>query len=370
MRVTVEQASLARALSQTTRVVAPQNTLPVLSGVELTAQGQSLHLYATDLTTALEADVPAEVSEPGHIVLPAGTLTDLIQRLPTALVDIAAETSAQAVIRYGRNQATIHGFAEDRLPEFAHLPRNAAVAVTIPGHVLAEVARQVLFACARDEARPILKGVAMELGEGRLVFAATDGSRLSQVWYAVPDHLEAPRQWVWPAKAVTEASRLTAGLDTVTLWMSPHVVQLETAGFRLTSRLLEGQYPEYQRVIPQQYVAECRVELSALRGAVERVNLIAQKDRSASLRIVHEPGMLELGTVSQDIGHAREVVECQSTGQPLDLLFNPHFIADVLKSLSSAEIVVEFAGTQSPARFREVGGSTYQHILLPLRQLV
>lgn len=370
MKLLVEQSALAHALAQTSRAVSPQNALPVLAGVELSARDNTLHLYATDLTTALEAELPAEVMEPGQIVLPAGPLTDLVHRLPTALVSIESDGTTRATLRYGRNQATLNGYGEERLPEFAQLAREHALAVRLPAGSLADVARQVLFACARDETRPLLRGAVMELGEGRLVWAATDGSRLSQVWWPLPDHLEAPARWVWPAKAVQEAARLAAAEEEPTIWLSPHLVQLAVGAFRLTSRLLEGQYPEYQRVIPQQYLVQCHVELAAIRGAVERVGLIAQRDRTASLRIVHEPGMLEISAVSQDLGHAVETVECRSEGQSLDILFNPHFIMDVLKSLAGEEIVVEFAGTQSPARFRESSGSTYQHVLLPLRQLV
>lgn len=372
MRFIADQAQLAKALGQVIRVIAPQNTIAYLAGVQIEGFEDRLRLYATDLTSAIQAEIPATVNEPGTVLVPAQVFSDLVHRLPTASVEISGDPEqGRVVVKYGRNQATIHGFGNQTLPEFpAIADEGSSHQTTVESDVVARIARQILFACSRDEGKPLLKGVALEAGDGHLVWAATDGSRLSHSWEPVPELRDPPISCVLPAKALVEAARLAQAAPTLRWDIGRQLIRVEAAGVTLTSRLLDGQYPEYRRVIPEEYAIEARVDLNALRGAVERVNLIANRDRAGSIRIRHQLGSLELSTSTQDVGESLEIVDCDSHGPEMDLLFNPHYFLDALKSLDTEDVLIDFSGPQSPARFRETGDSRYTHILLPLRQLV
>ncbi len=369
MQFSAMQDHTAQVLQQVIRVIKPQNTMAVLTGIELHADHDRLTLSATDLSSHIVADIPCDVQEPGSVVLPASTLTALIQRLPTATFALATEEpSGRATLRYGRNKAVIHGFGRETLPLFPPVDTTQDPITLAPG-TIATLSRQLLFACAKDSARPILQGMAVTLGHGRLVMIATDGSRLSHSWVAVPDYRGPVTQMVVPSKVLSEGARLNAS-EPVTLTLGSGLIQLAVPGVVLTARLLDGQFPEVDHVMPQEFIAQCRLSVLAFRGAVERVHLIAAKERSTPLRLRLDSGILECSTEARDIGQAQETLECETHGEPIDLLFNPAYILDALKSCEADEAVIEFSGRQSPARLREAEGAQYSHILLPLRQLV
>lgn len=363
------QDQLSRALSQVSRAISPQNNMAVLSGVQFEVLDGRLYLTATDLYTQITAELPVEASEPGYIVLPATTITELIQRLPTATVEIQSDAvEGRAMVRYARNRATIHAFGSDRLPDFPEFSHELE-SISLPAGAFSALARQLLFATAKDESRPILRGVFVKLGNGRLVAAATDGSRLSQSWIPLPDYRGREIEAIFPPKLLVEGARISAQ-SPVEITISHDLVRLSAQDVKVTSRLLDGQYPDYQRVIPQEYMVQGRVLISDLRGALERVNLIASKDRSASVKISHHLGTLEIAASAQELGQAFEALDFDSHGPEMELLFNPTYFLDGLKSLEGDEAVIEFSGIQSPARIREAESSQYFHILLPLRQLV
>ena len=156
----------------------------------------------------------------------------------------------------------------------------------------------------------------------------------------------------------------------MTLTLGSGLIQLAVPGVALTARLLDGQFPDVDHVMPQDVLAQCRLSVLALRGAVERVHLIAAKEHSTPVRLRLDTGSLECSTEARDIGQAQETLECETHGEPIDILFNPAYILDALKSFEADEVLLEFSGLQSPARLREAEGTQYSHILLPLRQLV
>lgn len=370
MRFFATQEQFSRALSMTTRVIAPQNNMPILSGVQIETDLNQVRVTATDLFTVMTTSFPAEVERPGHVVLTANLITDLVHRLPTATLEVDSASDGKTTLRYGKNRAILNGFGQDRLPEFPSL-ESAAHEVVLPGGSLPAFSRQLLFACAKDETRPLLRGVYGRLGSGRLLFASTDGSRLSQTWVAVPYNRESVFEVIVPAKFLVEAARLAGSIQPITFRLTDTLVKVSTEDGDITSRLLDGQYPDYQRVIPQEYPVSGRVATAELRGALERVNLIASRDRAAAIRVVHRAGSLELSATSAELGQSYESVDCDSHGPDMELLFNPNYLLDGLRALEGEDVLLEFSGIQSPARFRETSGaSNYWHVVLPLRQLV
>ena len=370
MKFSASQDQTASALQQVVRVIQPQNTMAIATGIQLEADNSRLQLSATDLSNHILAEIPCEVSEPGYIVLPASTLNDLIHRLPTATFELSTNShTGRASIRYGRNTAVINGFGQDMLPEFPQIPQEHNQAITLAPGTLASLSRELLFACSKDDSRPVLKGVYMKITTGKLVLVATDGSRLSHSWLPIPDYLDVEQSIVISPKLLSEGSRLNV-TESLTLKFGSGLIELSAPRLTFTGRLLDGQYPDYDRVIPNDYVTQCRVPTADLRGAIERVSLIAAKDRSTPIRFRVESGILELSAEAQEIGQAKEILDCPTNGQDIDILFNPAYILDAVKSLDSEELVIEFSGLQSPAKIRSTDQSSYFHILLPLRQLV
>lgn len=366
MRAIVDQNDLAHALGHLNRIVSAQIALPELAGVEITAVDERIVLKTTDLTSSLRMSVAAKVEEQGRAVAGSRMLTDLVNRLPTATVNLEAG-EGKLVLRYGRNRASLNTYQEDALPQF---PDFDGPVLTLPAGALAPLARQLNFAAARDEARGVLRGVLLKAGQGRLVFASSDGTRLSQTWVPVPDFLAEPTETVWPVKAVAEMSRLSAEAET-TLRLGTKLASIQSGVSELTTRLLDGEYPDYHGAIPDNFVAVCRVSSADLRGALERLNIIVARDNASSVRVHLLPGDgLEISATQADVGSATEFIACASEGQDLTLLFNPHYLIDALRALEGDEVVWEFGGAQAPARFRELEESRFFHIVLPMRQLI
>ncbi len=370
MKFSAAQDQTATALQQVIRVIQPQNTMAIATGVQLQAQAGRLQLSATDLSNHMLAEIPCDVSEPGYVVLPASIFNDFIHRLPTATFELSTHSeSGRVTIRYGRNSAIINGFGREILPEFPRITSNPNQTIELPAGTLVSLSRELLFACSKDDTRPILKGIYVTVGNGKLVSVSTDGSRLSHAWFPVPAYRDSEQSVVMSPKVLSEGARIN-GSDPTTIKFGSGLIELSVPGLTFTGRLLDGQYPDYARVIPDAYVTQCRMSLTELRGAVERVSLITSKDRSTPLRIRVEYGIVELSAEAAEIGQAKEVIECSTEGQDLDILFNPAYILDAIKSLDSEELIFEFSGVQSPAKIRGTDNSSYFHILLPLRQLV
>ena len=376
MRFVADQAQLARALQQVTRIVSPQNTLPALAGVRIEvreagdADGHgTVRLAATDLTSEITVDVLASGVEPGGIILPAGPLTDLVGRVPTAEVRVEADSAVhRATVAYGRNRTTLQGFAVQEMPQFPVREEEPAVFDLAPG-ALARLARQTVFATAHDESRPVLKGTSVHVADGKLVMVGTDGTRLSHAWVAVPDYRGPALDFVLPQRALAEAARL-AGSESTQLSRAGNQLEIRTASGTLVTLLLEGRFPDYKRVLPEQYLSHIRANTDMLRGAVDRVNLIAHRDRAGSIRLSYSGGALEIQSEAVDVGQAYELVEVEGEGQAMELSFSPHILLDGIKSLETEKMALDLSGPEMPARLAEVEGSSYFHIVLPLRQMV
>lgn len=369
MHILVDQDQLDHALSLVARLISAQNVMPILGGVQLTASHDVVTVQATDLFSVMTVRIPAEVHEAGTVVLPAETLANLVHRIPTTHIDIQADVATgKAIVRYGRNRTTIHGFGTDTLPEFP--PMNGTDgAVLLPPGVLMTIAQQVVFATGRDESRPILKGVKVEVTPGQAVFVSTDGSRLSYRMVALPDYHGPLTSWVWPAKALIEVARLVGAEHPTQIQFSTGLVQITTDDTVLTSRVLEGEYPDYVQIIPQDYALHVEVDLNELRGSVERAALIAHQDMDYTLYIHHAPGLLTIEATAPTLGSIQEYVECQSGGPEMSLIFNATFFMDALKALTDDMVTIDFAGIQSPARIRSAQHPEFFHLILPLRQL-
>lgn len=373
MRFIADQAPLARALQQVSRIISPQNTLPALAGVRIEVQAAdpdghgTVRLSATDLTSEITVEVVASHVEPGGVILPAGPLTDLVQRVPTAEVRVEADVATpRATVTYGRNRTTLQGFALSEMPAFPAREGDPAT-VDLPPGALARLARQTVFATAHDESRPILKGTSVHVADGTLVMVGTDGTRLSHAWVALPNYRGADLDFVLSQRALAEAARLS-GAEATHIKQVGNQLEVATAGGTLVTLLLAGRFPDYQRVLPEEYLTRLRINTDQLRGAVERVNLMAHRDRAGSIRCTYNGGTLEIQSEAVDVGHAYEMLEVEGEGQAMELSFSPTMLLDGIKSLETDLLAFDFSGPEMPARLAEVDGTPYFHIVLPLRQ--
>jgi DNA polymerase-3 subunit beta len=367
MKFIVERDVWDRALQSAIRIIDPKAAMPVLSGLQIMADDHGLIVIATDLFTMLTIRCAAIVEESGSMVLPGHLLTDLVHCMPSCTIEVTTDESSKVRIRYGsKNRATLYRMT-DVLPTFEQVATDHAMTMTIPAEALQAVMRRTSFACARDDFRPALQGIAWMMLNDRMTAVATDSARLSLAslpWYGEPFGTI-----IVPIKALIEAARLNAS-ESVTMTLDDQLMRVVNQDQILSARLLDGSYPDVQPIIPSTYVTEVHVATSAMRDALERLNLFTSLERSGSIEMSVDETGLTLSATAAEFGQVTETISCDGTGEPLTLFFNPIYLLDAIKPITDEQLYLRFAGAQAPLQLSDASHSGYVHYILPLRQIV
>lgn len=372
MRFRAERDALVDALATAGRAAATRGgALPALSGIrlELADEGR-LHLAGSDLDLTVQVVVAVSGQQPGVCVLPARLATDIVRALEPGAVVVSAEGS-EAVIASGRSQ-----FAVRLLPaeEFLRLPQVTGDAVFLDASALAGALHQVVRAASRDDARPILTGVLFEAqsagpgganGPDSLRLVATDSYRLAMRDLPGTTLLAEGQRVLVPSRALGELSRLLSGAREVALRLGADEASFEVGDVRLTTRLLEGEFPDYGQLIPPHYPNRLTLAKEPFLDAVRRVKLLARD--AAPVRMSLGADAVELSAITQDVGQAKEEIEAKYEGAEMLVAFNPEFLIDGVEACPGDEVVIETLDALKPATVRPTEGTEYLYLLMPVR---
>lgn len=378
MKLVCTQTSLSTHLSLVSRVVPSRPTQLVLANVLLVADqaSQQIHLSAFDGDFGIQTSFAGQVEVGGTRILPARLLNDIISRLPDGeitLDDSAGEDTAEStlttiVCSSGRYQ--VRGMTD----EFPKLPtvENGEV-VHLPAESLIAGLQGSLFAASTDETKQVLTGVHLAIQADGLEFAATDGHRLAVVQ---PIHEgtnlagEKEIAVTIPAKALQELGKMLerqAG-NPVNVQLDQSQVTFEWTDQHLTSRLLQGQYPNYRQLVPRQFSRQVTVDRRLALSALERIAVLAdQKNNIVKLSINHADQQLALSVDAQDVGSGRETIPAQVSGEDLDVAFNVKYLMDGLKVLTTAEVQLQLNTATSPAVLSPIGGVQMTYLVMPVQ---
>ena len=337
--------------------------LPVLSGVRLEVAGDRLHVAGSDLDLTIQVDVQVAGTADGVCVIPARLAADIVRAMDPGAVTIEAGED-EVRIASGRSH-----FAVRMLPaaEFPRLPAAAPDAgVTLEAGELAEALRQVVRAASGDDARPILTGVLMTAEESSLRLVATDSYRLAVRDLPGNTVLREGQKVLVPSKALAELQRLLSGAEQVTLHLGEHDAGFEVGNVRLTTRLIEGEFPNYRQLIPSTHPNRLIVGKEALLDAVRRVKLLV-RDATTPVRIALRPDGIELTVVTQEVGQATEDVDAKYEGGEITVAFNPAYLIDGVEAINGDEVLLETIDALRPAVIRPTEGSEYLYLLMPVR---
>ena len=365
MKLRCERDVLVEALSTAGRAVATRGgALPVLSGLRLEVKGDRLHLAGSDLDLTIQVDIQVAGGEDGLVVLPARLVADIVKALePGAVLFEAGEDEMR--ITSGRSQ-----FAVRMLPaaEFPRLPLGAdsAAEVSLDGAELSDALRQVVRAASSDDARPILTGVLMAAEQDGLRLVATDSYRLAVRDLPGSAVLREGQKVLVQSRALSELQRLLGGAKDVTLRLGEHDATFEVGSVRLTTRLIEGEFPNYRQLIPESYPNRLTIGREALLDAVRRVKLLV-RDATTPVRIALRADGIELTVVTQELGTATEDVDAKFEGTDMTVAFNPAYLIDGVEAIGGDEIVLETIDALRPAVIRAIDGPEYLYLLMPVR---
>jgi DNA polymerase-3 subunit beta len=369
VKLSVMQENLSRGLQVVSRAVSARSTLPVLNNVLLRTEDGGLKLTATNLEIGITYWVPGKIETAGAMTVPARLLTDIVNGLPAnERVDLEQQAQETLHITAGRFETHVKGIDAE---EFPAIPSAGERPTTrIPQNVLRHALEEVTFAAATDEARPILTGVLARFEGNQLTLAAADNYRIAVKTIPVLDAVE-ETSVVVPARSLHELSRVLADTDDpIDLVLSPSRNQIlfHLEGVDLVSRLIDGQFPNYQQVIPKSYTTRATVDRDQLLKAVRLASLIASS--SANIVKLHVGKDAETGvTVSAaaDVGDNKSDVEAQVEGDGTTIAFNARYLIDVLANVSADQFSIELNGPLSPGVFKPVEDGQYVHVVMPVK---
>jgi DNA polymerase III subunit beta len=362
LRMTVSKDELSARLATVARAVSTRTTVLVLGGIQLRAEAGKLHLAATDMEVSLRASLDASVEGEGTVVVPGRLLLDIARSLPGD--DVAIEhrpEEAVVVVTSGTANYRLHTYSSE---DFPRLPDIESVALhTVDRDALAETISRVGRSASRDESRPVLTGILVKFEPSKLVMAATDSYRLAVK--ETPIETQLPElEAIIPARALQELTRIASGSDEVQLGMHDNHAVFGADGVWLTTRRIDGQFPNYRQLLPEQFEHEVPLSRDEALDVVRRVSLMAQ--RNSPLRLRFADGELTVSAVTQDVGEARESLPAPYTADPLEIGFNAEFLRDGLESVTSDTVKFRLI---SPLRPAVLEGETddYVYLIMPIR---
>jgi DNA polymerase-3 subunit beta len=367
MRLTIPTPDLLAQLQTVSRVASTRSAVQALAGVMLVADEDGrTELRATDMEIGLRVPVQAEVSSPGAVVLPARLLLDVVRSLPAPELTLELRAAEQDV-ELKSGAATFH-LRTLRAEDFPTLPSPTAdTRLTLPAEALTQTISRVARSASRDETRPVLTGILMSASGQELRMVATDSYRLSVKQTALDAALEGSLDANVPARAMQELVRIAqqAPADSLAVSVGRNQVVFELGDVLLSSRLIDGQFPNYRQLLPESVEHELRLSTAELGEVVRRISLLAQKN--APLRLSFSEGTLTVSARTPDVGEASEAIPVPFHGDTFEIGFNPEFLRDGLESVEAEELVLKLISPLRPGLIETPEGGEFVYLIMPIR---
>ena len=378
MNITLGKNDLISALQIVSKGLSTKPQTPILSGIYMTAKEGQLELQSTNYELGFIVTIPAEIHMVGTAVLPGKYLTEFVRKLPAEEVSIDTESSdGLAVIKSGTARFTLRTMEVNDFPVLQRM--EGALRFTIKDRTLARLVKKSAFACLREEQRdrrPIFTGCQLEVEGREVTFAATNVHRLAVKSEVLEEDAGSIRVII-PARFLEEVTRTITGevANDIHVTCSYNQISMSSGSIYMTSRLIEGAFPDYRRVIPTEENIRTRVTLNAtvFASAVERASLIARTDQYNIVKLAFEPGFMRISSNSPEIGEAEETIPAEVTGEDVTIAFNASYLMDAVKSLDSDTFVLSLQGANaqglnlSPVTIREECDPNYVYVVTPVR---
>lgn len=385
MRLNCLQENLSHGLAVVQRAVATRTTLPITQHVLLACDGGRLKISATNLEIAISTWVGAEIQEEGAVTVPARLLTDFVNSLNKQTLSLASQRQGKGVTLKGeRTEANIHGADANEFPPIPAV--TSGVSTQVAAKALREAIRQVVFAAAVEDSRPVLTGVDLELDGDKLTLVAADGFRLAVHTTGVLRPATDKLSVIIPSRTLAEVERLIETDDPIELVVTPQRSQalFRMKNVELVTQLIQGTFPNYQQLVPAEHATRLVVNLAELQRATRTASIFA-KDGSGIIRLQMAPGAkgggkLTISSRAEEVGENTGELEAQVEGQEAKIAFNSKYLTDVLNIMGSDEVSLEMTTSSSPGVLRPVTtpakgsgraragepAGTYVHVVMPM----
>ncbi|PHS20951.1 MAG: DNA polymerase III subunit beta [Robiginitomaculum sp.] len=370
MKLNIERADLLKALNHVQSVVERRNTIPILSNVLISAKGDQLSFTATDLDIEIVESIGAQITEEGTVTAPAHTFYEIVRKLPEgAEVElIKTAEDPRLIINAGRSRFSLPSLPEDEFPVLSADGLNHSFAMRSTD--LVKLIDKTRFAVSTEETRYYLNGIHLHAVEGdsaHLRAVATDGHRLALAEIALPEGAAGMSGIIIPRKTVQEVRRLLDAIDEdIAVSVSEAKIRFGIGAATLTSKLIDGSFPEYERVIPRGNEHTLKIERDIFAAAVDRVATISA-EKSRSVKMTLEADTLTLTVNNPEAGLAVEELSVDYEAEPMEIGFNARYLLDILGQIESDEAVFRFADSASPSLVEDNSDTGALYVLMPLR---
>jgi len=361
MKLKMKRDDLLIGIQTVQNVVSSKATLPILSNVLLEISNNILKLNATDLDIGISCAIPVESIEEGAITIPAKRFSDIIKELPVGDVNIYAKKNNQIDIEGKNCRFKLNGLPKEEFPKFPEFKDNEMIRIQQAD--LKEMFKLTSFAASHEESRYVLNGVLIELSDDLIRIVATDGRRLAKIEKKLNSSIKKEVSVIIPIKAVQEINRNLKEEGEVSFIIGTNQILFDIDGVLIATRVIEGEFPNYNQVIPKPIKTKVNVNTKDLLYTIKRANLLATPDfQAVKFEIFNDKMVVSKHT--PDVGESREEIPIEYTGPEFIVGFNPVFLIDFLKNINKETIGIEFLGPDKPAVIRI---DDYLYLALPMR---
>ncbi|MCX6159720.1 MAG: DNA polymerase III subunit beta [Ignavibacteriae bacterium] len=362
MKFTIQRDELIKGLQLIQPIIISHTTLPILYNVLITAEKDKITLFATDLSVSMKCSLPAKVNKTGSSSFNAKMLFNIARELPQDSAEFELEDKNRAIIQCGQSSYKLLGISAEDFP--AVPPFTTTSSFLIDQVLLKDMLQKTTYAASDDESRLILNGVLMSIKGHKIIIVATDGRRLALVEKEVELPDDQKIDLVIPAKTINELIKVLKDEGQVKISLTQNMASFEMENCTIISKLIEGVYPNYQQVIPGQCDERITIERESLLGALRRTAIISN-ERNPSVKLNISKNQIQIIASNNDVGEANEQIPVKYSGKSLSMTFNPNYLMDPLRALSSDDIAIEFTDDLSPAVVKS--NIPFIYVLMPLR---
>ena len=364
MKFSCETQALGQTISNVSLAVSPKSTLSALEGILVTARGETLTLVGYNLELGITATLPARVEEEGQVVIPAKLFSEIVRKTASPQIELSCDQRFLVEIKGGVSQFTILGMSAMEFPELPAVGDGDAV--SLPQNKLRSMVDQTIFAVAQSDAKPVHTGCLFLLEGKQITVVAVDGFRLA-LRREVIEAPNGPMRFVVPGRSLTELLKLLGdGDDQVGLQVSKKHILFQIGGTSIISRLLEGDFLDYNAAIPKNCSTAVKVSTRSLASSIERTSLLISDRLKSPLRVVFDRDLIQM-SCSTTIGKAYDECSCESQGPRVEMGFNNRYLMDALKNSGTDMVRLEIGGPLSPMKVVPLEGEDFLFLVLPMK---
>ena len=377
MKITCKRQDLSKGLATVSHAVSTRSTLPVLANLLITTEGDHIRLSATNLEIGITCRVPARVESEGSTTVPAKLLNDFVSALEAGEVELAPLPGGQhgVRVRAGTSEANIRGMDPTEFPAIPNI-EDGATSITVDAAELRGLIAQTTFAAAADDARPIFTGILTRIRDEQLTCASADTFRLAVRSTALPGAKSEASDLLIPARTLNELAKIIPSEGVVEIFTTAarNQVVFRAPGIEMVSHLIEGQFPNFEAIIPKTYSTRVVMPTDRLRAAAKVAALFAKNESASNtVRVTVTPGqegltpgVVTLQATNDEIGDATGTVDATVDGPEVTILFNIKYLNDVLAVITTPEVVLELSTAQLPGVVKPMGIDNYTYVIMPL----